>query len=138
MSWKEKMKEFGGGDVVFMSVDGETLKFIVVGEPLLLTGKYKGQPTERIGCPVITEDGFELFITGKRLARKIAKFEGTFETSGFIAIRHGEQGDINAVYELKVLDDFDLLSKLQAYRDTEFKTEMISEAIIAAKEIMQS
>ncbi|GAI46524.1 unnamed protein product, partial [marine sediment metagenome] len=49
MSWKEKSKEFGGGDLAFLSEDGEVINFVVVGEPVLLEGKFKGRPTEKVG-----------------------------------------------------------------------------------------
>ena len=75
MSWKEKMKEWGGGDLAFLSEDGEVITFAVVGEPVLLEGKFKGKPSEKIGCPIVTRDGFTLFIAGKRLARKLSKYE---------------------------------------------------------------
>lgn len=137
MSWKEKMREFGGGDITFLSQDGEVIDFIVVGEPVLLTGKYKGQPTEKIGCPIITEDGFVILVAGKRLARKISKFEEQFDTAVFQAIRHGAEGDINATYGCKVLDDVDLFTKLLNLRQTDFRPEMIDEAIKAAQDVMK-
>lgn len=138
MSWKEAVKEFGGGDLAFLSVDGETLKFIVVGEPVLLQGKYKGRPSEKIGAPVITEDGFQLFIIGKRLFRKLAKFEQAFETHAFIATRHGEQGDIESTYDVKLLDDTELLNELLAKKAADFQPEMIDEAIAAAQSVMST
>lgn len=137
MSWREKAKEFGGGDLAFLSSDGEVVNFVVCGEPVLLTGRYKGQPTEKIGCPIITEDGFALLITGKRLFRKIAKQEEQFEVSAFQAIRHGEEGDINASYGLKVLDNVDLTTKLLNIKQTDFNPEMIDEAIKAAQDVMK-
>lgn len=137
MSWKDRMKEFGGGDLAFLSEDGEVINFIVVGEPVLLEGRFKGRPSEKIGCPVITEDGFVLFIAGKRLARKISKHESEFEHCVLQAIRHGEQNDVTAAYDLKVLDDAELLKRLYALRDTEFQPEMISEAVEAALAVMK-
>lgn len=138
MSWKDKVKEFGGGDLAFLSEDGEVLDFIVVGEPVLLEGKFKGNPTEKIGCPVITDDGFVLFIVGKRLFRKIAKHEDCFFTNVLQATRHGEQGDIHATYDLKILNDESLLAKLQALQIDEFNPSMIDEAISSAKEVMST
>lgn len=137
MSWKEKMKEFGGGDLAFLSEDAEVITFVVVGEPVLLEGRFKGRPSEKIGCPIVTEDGFVLFIAGKRLARKITKYEAVFEDKAFMAIRHGAQGDIEATYELKMLDDDDLTAKLFAIADRDFVTDMIADAIIAAEAVMR-
>jgi len=137
MSWKEKIKEFGGGDLAFLSEDAEVLVFIVVGEPVLLEGKYKGKPSEKIGCPVITEDGFVLFVSGKRLARKISKYEDRFGDTAFMAIRHGEQNDITSTYELKVLDSPELTEKLFGIRDTDFSLPMIDEAVKAALDVMK-
>lgn len=136
MSWKEKMKEFGGGDLVFLSEDGETLKFIVVGEPVLLQGKYKGKPSDKIGCPVITADGFQLFVCGKRLARRVCKHETEFNSVAFLAIRHGEQEDADTTYALETLNDSELTAKLFEVKKKEFKPEMIVEAVEAAKEVM--
>lgn len=136
MSWKEKVKEFGGGDLAFLSEDGEVINFIVVGEPILLTGKFKGKPTEKIGCPIITEDGFVLFIAGKRLFRKIAKHEDRFGNSVFQAVRHGEQNDVTSTYDLKVLDNPELAELLFGIRAKDFNANMIDEAITAAEEVM--
>ena len=137
MSWIEKMKEFGGGDLAFLSEDGEALIFVVCGEPVLLEGKYKGRPSEKIGCPIVTEDGFALFVAGKRLARKIAKHEDSFDVVAFIAIRHGEQNDISSSYDLKVLDDVEKTAKLLAMRETEFSDQIFVEAIAAASSVMK-
>lgn len=138
MGWKEKMREFGGGDLAFLSEDGEVIKFIIVGEPVLLEGKFKGRPSQKIGCPIVTEDGFALLVAGKRLARKIAKHEDEFADVVFMAIRHGEQNDITATYDLKVLDEPDLLKTLSEISATNFQPDMIDEAVKAALAVMQS
>lgn len=137
MSWKERMKEFGGGDLAFLSEDGEVINFIVVGEPELLEGKFKGRPSEKIGCPIVTEDGFTLFVAGKRLARKISKHEGRFDSVVLQAIRHGEQNDITATYELKILDDTELATRLFEIKERDFQPEMIPEAVTAALDVMK-
>ena len=137
MSWQEKMKDFGGGDLAFLSEDGEALPFVVVGEPILLEGKFKGRPSEKIGCPIVTQDGFVLFIAGKRLARKISKHEAEFGTSAFMAIRHGEQNDITSSYELKVVSDLELTSQLFAVKGDNDYAADITEAIKAAEEVMR-
>ena len=137
MSWKDKIKEFGGGDLAFLSVDGEVICFVVVGEPVLLEGKYKGKPSEKVGCPIVTEDGFVLFIAGKRLARKISKYEDIFNERAFMAIRHGEQNDIASTYELKLLDNMELTDKLFALKKSEFKPEMILESVESALGVMR-
>ena len=136
MSWKDKMKEFGGGDLAFLSADGEVIRFIIVGEPVLLEGTYKGTPSRKVGCPVMTEDGFLLFVAGMRLARKISKHEKHFGSRVFMAVRHGEVGDANASYDLQVLNDPDLDIKLRKMVKDELKPAMITEAIEAAKEVM--
>lgn len=137
MSWKDKMKEFGGGDLAFLSEDGEVISFIVVGEPVLLEGKYKGKPSEKIGCPIVTEDGFVLLLVGKRLARKISKHEEHFGERLLMAVRHGEQGDINATYDLRVSDDAELRVKLfESITDKDFTAEL-DEAVLAAKAVMR-
>ena len=136
MSWKERMAEWGGGEVSFLSEDGECIVFVVAGEPQLLESKYKNQTTERIAAPLITDDGFTLLIMGKRLARKLSKHEADFDTHAFIAVRHGEERDINTTYELTVLDDADRTAKLFNMLSTEFNETMVEEAIEAAKDIM--
>ena len=138
MSWKEKMKEFGGGDLAFLSEDGEVITFVVVGEPMLLEGKYKGKPSEKIGCPIVTQDGFVLFIAGKRLARKISKHEDEFGHTAFIAIRHGEQGDIESTYELKIIDDADITKQLLNEIAGRDYTNETNEAVNAAKDVMSA
>lgn len=138
MSWKQAVKDYGGGDLVFLSVDGEVIRFIVVGEPVLLHGKFKGRPSEKVGAPVVTDDGFQLFIIGKRLFRKLAKFEDRFNDTTFMAIRHGEVGDIEATYELKTFDDPKLIDRLFEIKATDFRPEMIDEAVAAAQSVMST
>ena len=137
MSWKEKMKEFGGGDLAFLSEDAEAIVFVVCDEPVLLEGKYKGKPSEKIGCPIVTEDGFCLFVAGKRLARKISKHEADFDKCAFIAVRHGEQNDITSTYDLKVIDNPELTKKLFALRKTEYSKAVLTEAIDSALDVMR-
>ena len=137
MSWKEKMQEFGGGDLAFLSEDGEVIIFVVVGEPILLEGRFKGRVSEKIGCPVVTEDGFVLFIAGKRLARKISKYEERFSDTAFMAIRHGEQNDITSTYELKVLENAELTERLLSMIPTEVNDAVIDEAIESALSVMK-
>lgn len=136
MSWKDKMKEFGGGDLAFLSEDGEVLLFAVVGEPVLLQNKYKGRVSEKIGCPIVTLDGFALLIAGKRLARKISKYEDKFLDTAFMAIRHGKQNEIETTYELKIMDNAETTAKIfELASGRQFDVE-ISEALIAAEAIM--
>ncbi len=137
MVWKEFMKEHGGGDLAFLSEDGEALIFAVVGEPILLEGKFKGRPSTKIGCPIVTSDGFALFVAGKRLARKLSKHEHDFDRVAFIAIRHGEQNDITATYELKLLDDADMTSALLATAKEKDWQVDIDDAVNAAIEVMR-
>ena len=138
MSWKDKMAEWGGGEVSFLSEDGECIVFVVAGEPQLLESKYKNQTTERIAAPLITDDGFTLLIMGKRLARKLSKHEADFGKHAFIAVRHGEERDINTTYELTVLDDPERTKKLFEILARDFNPTQVDEAIEAAKDIMSS
>ncbi len=136
MSWTEKMKEWGGGEVAFLSEDGEALIFIVVGEPELLEGKFKGRISERIGCPVITNEGYTLFICGKRLARRLSRYEADFDNTAFMVVRRGEHNDIETVYELsKCLDDAQA-AKLFAWKESDFDQAQVGDSIEAAKEIV--
>jgi len=137
MGWKDKIKEFGGGDLTFLSEDGEVLIFAVVGEPVLLEGKYKGKPSAKIGAPVITDDGFQLFVCGKRLARKISKYEDRFGDTVFMAVRHGGMGDINSYYELKALEDKEKVKQLlKLAKGRDFSVD-IAEAVESALAVMQ-
>lgn len=137
MSWKDKMKEWGGGDMAFLSEDGELINFVVVGEPVLLTGVFKGKESQKIGCPVVTEDGFQLLVAGKRLARKISKYEDQFSVQAFTAIRHGEADDPNTKYELKTVTDTELVRRLFDIAGKDFNPAMIPEAVAAAEVVMK-
>lgn len=137
MSWKDKMKEWGGGDMAFLSEDGEAIQFVVVGECVLLEGVYKGKPSQKIGCPIVTLDGFELLVAGKRLARKISKYEEQFSSQGFIAIRHGEAENPLTTYELKTIDEPEILQRLFEIKRRDFQPDMIAEAVEAAEAVMK-
>jgi len=132
------MKEWGGANVLFLSEDGEYVKFVVVGEPVLLESKFKGKPQDRIGCPIVTEEGFVLFVIGKRLARRLSKHEGIFTTDAFIIIRHGVAGDIDSTYELSVLNEPELTEKLIHIAATDFNESMIHEAYNEVLDIMNN
>lgn len=136
MSWKERMKEFGGGNFTFLSTDGETITFIVVGEPVLLKSFYKKQEQFRIGCPIVTDEGYQLFICGKRLARKLSKQEERFGTNAIMAIRHGAEGDADTHYDVKVLPELETYARLSAIRDADFKPEMIEDSIDEATQVL--
>lgn len=137
MSWKTKMAEIGGGNVTFLTCDGETLLCLAVGEPVLLHSKYKGTPQERVGCPVITDEGFMLFITGKRVARKMSKFEDEFNKVCLLITRHGEEGDINATYSVTKIDDAEKVKQLQTIKKKEYSNQAMKEAVDEATEILK-
>jgi len=137
MSWKERMKEFGGGNIEFLSEDGEAIKFIVVGEPELLKGEYKGSVSRKVGCPIVTEDGLSILVAGMRLARKLAKQEEYFDSRAFMVVRHGEAGDSGSTYELKVLDEPDLFNRLKDVAMREVSEAAIAEAFVAVRDVVE-
>lgn len=136
-SWGTRMKDWGGGDFTFLSSDGEALTFIVVGLPVLMESKYKGVKGERIGCPAVTENGYQLYVCGKRVARKLAKVEKSFETNAIMVVRHGVEGDTNAKYTVKVLPEKETFEALFKIKESDFEPGMIKESIAAAQEVMQ-
>lgn len=135
-TWGECMKEWGGGDFTFLSSDGEAITFIVVALPRQITTMYMKKPQERIACPVVTETGFQLFICGKRVARKIAKFEKQFATNAIMVVRHGAENDQNSKYTVKVLPEKETCSALLKVKSEDFKPEMIDIAIAAVVETL--
>jgi hypothetical protein len=138
MSWKEKMKEWGGGDFTFLSEDGEAITFIVVSEPVLLESKFKGKPSDRVGCPAVTDDGYQLLVLGKRTARRLSKYEGSFADSAFMITRHGEANDINATYTVTKLPETETFNRLLAIKERDFKPELIAESVEAVMEVMNN
>lgn len=138
MGWRDKMKEWGAGDFSFLSSDGECIIFVVVDEPVLLTSKFKGKEQKRIGCPVVTDEGFTLFVTGKRVGRKLSKFEDRFKTAAFMVTRHGVEGDIHATYDIGVLDNPEKTTQLFAIAKKEYKPALLKDAIADVQELMSS
>ncbi len=138
MTWAKKMQEFGGGNFTFLSVDGEVLIFIVVGEPQLLESTYKGKKNQRIGCPVVTDEGYMLFICGKRLARKISKLEPDFKTKAIMAVRKGLEGDVNAKYEVSAVPEKATFERLSAVKKKDFKVAMIAESVADSAEVLNN
>jgi len=136
ITWRDKMKEFGGGNFTFLSTDGEVLIFVVVGLPVLLKSVYKGKEQERIGCPVVTDEGFQLFCTGKRLARKLSKHCDKFTTNAIMVIRHGVEGDVNAKYEVKVIPEPETFTRLNDIAKEDFTPDMIDDAVKEASAVM--
>ncbi len=136
-SWGGRMKEWGGGDFTFLSSDGETLTLIVVGLPEKMESNYKGKKGERIGCPAVTENGYQLFVCGKRVGRKLAKIEKYFTTNAIMVVRHGVEGDTDAKYSVKVLPEKETFDALCKVRDEDFSPDMIPESVKAALVVMQ-
>lgn len=134
--WKETLKGLAGGDLTFLSSDGECIIFVVADDCIVLEGKFKQKVQKRIGCPVITDEGFLLFITGTRVGRKLSKFEDRFKDTAFIVVRHGVAGDINASYDVSVLDDVKKTEHLLKLRKEEYKPALLKQAIKDAKEVM--
>ena len=137
-TWGGRMKQWGGGDFTFLSSDGETLTFIVVGLPELMESNYKGKKGERIGCPIVTENGYQLFVCGKRVGRKLAKVEKHFNTNAIMVVRHGIEGDTDAKYAVKVLPEKETFEALVKIKDEDFTVDLIPESIKAALVVMQS
>ena len=135
-TWAGKMKDFGGGNFTFLSSDGEVLIFIVVGLPVLMKSKYLGKEGERIGCPVVTDEGYLLFVTGKRLARKLSKHEKVFKTNALMVTRHGVEGDVNAKYEIMALPEPETFKRLSDIAASDFEPDMIQESIDEALKVM--
>lgn len=135
-TWQSRMKDWGGGDFTFLSSDGESITFIVVGLPELMDSKYKGQKGERIGCPGVTENGYQLLIVGKRVARKLAKLQKYYESRAMMVIRHGVEGDQNATYAVKALPEKETFDALMKIKAEDFEPSMIAESIAAALEVM--
>lgn len=138
MSWKEKAKEWGGGDFAFLSSDGEAIIFVVVDEPVLIKTKFKGKEQERIGCPVFTDEGFTLFVTGKRVFRKLSKLESRFAESAFMVVRHGLEGDVDSKYDVTILDDKAKTQQLLKAAKAGYKKDMLKEAVEAVKEVSEN
>ena len=136
-TWGGKMQEFGGGSFTFLSTDGETLIFIVVGLPVLMKGAYKGKAQERIGCPIVTDEGFQLLVCGKRLARQLSKHEKIFKTHALMVTRVGIEGDVNSKYPVRVLPEQETFTKLQIIASEDFSPDMIPDAVEAALKVLQ-
>lgn len=137
-TWASKMKEFGGGDFTFLSEDGETLIFIVVGLPVLMKGTFKGKEQERIGIPIVTEDGFQLLVGGKRMARKLAKHEKIFDKQALMVTRVGGENDVNTKYPVTIVPEAETFQRLKAIAAEDFTPDMIDEAVKAATEVLKT
>lgn len=135
MSWTEKMKEWGGADVTFLTEDGECITFMVVDEPQPIHGQYEGVDTMRIGCPVVTQEGFTLLVVSKRVARRLSKYEPYFKKRAFDMIRHGEHGDLKSKYEIVYNEEKGIVQELQAIAKRGISAEDISDAVAAAEEM---
>lgn len=85
--------------------------------------------------PIVTEEGFFLFVGGKRIARKLTSLEDKFRDHVFTVTRHGAEGDTNASYEVTTAKDKETYAKLKAVMGHTFSQEALEEAITEAGEI---
>ena len=136
-TWGSRMEEWGGGDFTFLSEDGETIIFIVVGLPELMEGVYKNKKQQRVGLPIVSEDGYQLLVAGKRLARRLTKHEKLFKTKAFMVTRIGGEGDVNAKYPIKVLPEKETFDNLCAIKEEDFTPDMIPDSVKEALKILQ-
>lgn len=137
MSWKERMKEIGGCDVAFLTVDGEVLTFLVCSEPVLIEGKFKGKQTKRLAFVIVTLEGVTVFVVGMRVARKLSKYEDQFETHAFEVIRHGESNDQDTTYQVSRVDDVRIFEALQVIRDRDFDPGKIDELMVEVEDVIK-
>ena len=137
-TWAGRMKDWGGGNFTFLSSDGEALIFIVVGLPRQMTSVYKKKEQKRIGCPVVTDAGYQLYICGTRVARKLAKFEPQFDKSAIMVVRHGAEGDVNSKYDVRLCPEKETYSALMKIKADDFEESMIEESVKAATEVLQA
>lgn len=136
MSWKEKIQEWGPASLLFLSTDGSSTNFIVVADPVLLDSKFRNKVQQRIGCPVVTQEGFMLFVVGKRLARKLASLEDKFRDHVINVTRHGAEGDTDTTYEVAAIQDAKLYKELQKVKAATYNDESLQEAIAEAKDVL--
>jgi len=92
---------------------------------------------ERIGCPVVTMDGFLLFITGKRTARKLASIEDKFKDHVINVTRHGMEGDTDTGYEVSYVKDAAMFNTLKGIAAKTFTEDALKEAISDAEDVMK-
>ena len=123
-----------GANLLFLSEDGEIVTFVVMGDPVEIKGKFQSRETKRIGIPVMTEDGFQLFVTGVRNLRKIAKLEKHFDKAALDVLRIGEPGDTGTKYRVTINDQADLTKKLLQDAKVGIDKEELKEAIASALE----
>lgn len=136
MSWKEQVKEWGPASLQFLSSDGSSLSFIVVGDPILLEGTYMKKAQKRMGCPIVTEEGFFLFVGGLRIARKLATLEEKFATHIITVTRHGGEGDVNTTYDVVATPGDKRVKDLWALSKGCYTKESLHEAIAEAMDIV--
>lgn len=136
MSWKAKVKELGPASVLFLSADGASVNFIVVGDPIPMQSKYRGKENTRVACPVVTDEGFVLFITGVRTCRKLSTLEDKFTDHVINVTRHGAEGDPEATYECTALQDATLFKALAAVKAKTFTKAALADAMKDAEEVL--
>jgi len=134
MGFRDKVKEWGGGDLTFLSEDGEVCKFVVADDPELIRGKFKGGETKRAAIPIFTLDGQSLLVIGMRVVRRLAKYEVGFDTKAFQLVRNGEKGAQDTTYDLSVIDDKAVTKKLLDMKKAGLDKEELAESYKAALE----
>lgn len=134
MGFKDKVKEWAGGDLTFLSDDGDSVKFVVAGDPELIEGRFKGSDTKRAAIPIFTPDGQSLLIVGMRVVRRLAKVEDKHNSHAFILTRNGIRNDQNATYDLAVLDDPETVKKLLALKKAGLDKDELADSLQAAKD----
>ena len=137
MSWKDVLRELGGGDVSFLTVEGEEMEFVVVDVCVPMTSKYKNVEQQRIGAPIVTLEGFSLLIMGMRLARRLGKYEKRFREVAFKVTRVGGAGDQSAKYPVQVITDENKVKALWTIAEAEYIPELLEQAIKDAEIIMK-
>lgn len=136
MSWKDDLAKLGGGDITFLSSDGAFIEFIVVDKPQIFDTTFQKQEQQKVGWPVWTADGFTLLFVGKRVARKMIALESKAKTKALSLTRHGVEGDVNAKYDLRIIDNVEPAKTLFETAKKDYNPSMLADAVEAAKEML--
>ena len=100
--WDSLEKELGTGNTFFLRDDGESIVFIVKGQPQVMTVKFR-KTVRKVGViPVVTATGAGAISMGQKQFRAFIPVVRKHPDQAYVMTRHGERDNINTTYSFDV------------------------------------
>tara|TARA_Y100000310_G_scaffold344822_1_gene459775 strand:- start:3857 stop:4285 length:429 start_codon:yes stop_codon:yes gene_type:complete len=112
MSWENVTNGMKAANWVTLKKDKETVKVIIVGEPILRSNMFKGKKTKQAVFPVIHDGTLKVMAFGKIVTERIRDDWDNIHNHEVTIERMGKANDDNTTYHIAISPDPKKLSEI--------------------------